>query len=220
MISYVEPDLSRDRDHGQPDSDAERLKIGDAAVRAVTEYEKRNGRDPVVMAEGNPGYDVISTTEGGANKRFIEVKGTDGEWDRMGVGLTKTQIELARQNRQFWLYVVEWARTEKPNVFAIPNPYDHIDQFRFDCGWKMFADGDAPEVSTAIPATAQVSVGDRVEFTQGDVTVIGKVLEIKGLLRVVVIETEEGELIEMLPTNLIRPLRKDSNGTDDTRAER
>jgi len=220
MISYVEPDLSRDRDHGQPDSDAERLKIVDAAVRAVTEYEKRNGRDPVVMAEGNPGYDVISTTEGGANKRFIEVKGTDGEWDRMGVGLTKTQIELARQNRQFWLYVVEWARTEKPNVFAIPNPYDHIDQFRFDCGWKMFADGDAPEVSTAIPATAQVSVGDRVEFTQGDVTVIGKVLEIKGLLRVVVIETEEGELIEMLPTNLIRPLRKDSNGTDDTRAER
>jgi hypothetical protein len=72
MVSYVEPNYSKDQRHEPQDSEAERLKIGDAAVRAVTEYEKKYGRVPIVMADGNPGYDVISTNEDGTNKRLIE----------------------------------------------------------------------------------------------------------------------------------------------------
>ena len=33
---------------------------------------------------------------------------------------TKPQFELAKDSRQFWLYVVEWARTEMATVYPIP----------------------------------------------------------------------------------------------------
>jgi len=95
--------------------DAEIEAIG---MRAATEYERSEGREPEDVAMQNLGYDIRSTGAGG-EVRYIEVKAraktgpivvTPNEW-----------LMAQRLRDEAWLYVVEHAATE-PALHAIQDP--------------------------------------------------------------------------------------------------
>ena len=220
IVTYLEPDssLRSGNQRKQPaDMDAERIAIGDGAEKAVVKYES-SAVALLYMQPGNRGYDVyVSTSPTSKQERYIEVKGTDGEWDRMGVGLTKPQFKLAKDSRQFWLYVVEWARTEMATVYPIPDPYSRIGQFRFDGGWKSLAEYDRSDTPTQPSQLVQANPSDCVEFTHMNELRVGTVREIKGALKLLVIEIDTGELVEKLPTSALRVLRETAYGTNDPR---
>lgn len=125
------------------------VQLGDAGVEAACAYERRHGRDPEVMGQTFPGYDITSRGPEPHGERYIEVKAVDGEWDELGVGLSHTQFETARKlGEQFWLYVVERANSANPRVIPIQNPAWQIEQYMFDAGWEAVA-----AVSEETPST-------------------------------------------------------------------
>jgi hypothetical protein len=161
------------------------------------------------MQSGNPGYDVyVSKGQTSEEERYIEVKGTDGEWDQMGVGLTKPQFEMAKDSRQFWLYIVEWVRTEKAAVYMIRDPYSRIGQFRFDSGWKSLAENEKSAAASAPSELPAVKLGDRVQFTHMSQPHVGTVRDVKGMLKLIVIEADTGEMVEKLPSSVLKVLRE------------
>jgi hypothetical protein len=206
VVTYVEPELPNAEDPGEQARDAERIAIGNAAELAVVNYELKHERTAVRMQPDNPGYDVyVSKGQSPEPERYIEVKGTDGEWDQVGVTLTKPQFEMAKDSKNYWLYVVEWARTGDPKVYPIRDPYSRIGQFRFDSGWKRLAESE--QLAVLLRPIA-VKPGDRVQFTHAAQEHTGTVRELKGALRLIVIETDTGELIEKLPTSPITLIRE------------
>ena len=123
------------------DGNERNLSIGDAAVSKVLRYEQDHGRSPEDQPHWNEGYDVESRDpESGQLLRHIEVKGTDGSWDRRGIPLSPAQFRFGLQNEEtFWLYVVEHARDpEHAKVWPLRNPLSRVTQFRLDEGWKKF----------------------------------------------------------------------------------
>ena len=58
-------------------------------MQRVLEYEVKAERNPTCMPHNNPGYDVESRSDVGEVLRYIEVKGTEGEWAEAGVPLTQ-----------------------------------------------------------------------------------------------------------------------------------
>ncbi len=142
LISYV----SGPRDDTMPDDtnlegSEQRRLIGDAAVKAVIDYELRNGRNAKSMDHTNRGYDVLSGSDG--EKRYIEVKGTEGVWGERGITLTPAQFNFKKENPEldFWLYVVENVFID-PRIYMIQNPSSKVDRFAFDSGWKQVAERD------------------------------------------------------------------------------
>lgn len=166
MRSYVEHSLNhqegeRQRTQAQED--------GAAAEERVVEWEQKHGRSAIRLGGNNPGYDITSKSKDGADDRYIEVKSIAGEWGGTGVRLTPTQFAYAEQlGENYWLYVVEDAKTEKPIIHAIQNPAAHISAFCFDCGWRDIAEATA----TAKPPSLFIpEVGDTVFFDDDEVVV-------------------------------------------------
>jgi len=115
---------------------AERDAIGDAAEKYVCIQEEKNGRKAMRMPPKHEGYDIESTDPKTGDIRFIEVKGIDGLWGDRGVGVSSPQYKMAREKKgSYWLYVVECARTERPQVHRINNPAGAITEYRFDSNW-------------------------------------------------------------------------------------
>ena len=132
--TYIE---SKGREETDPQGAAKRQEVDVAAVRAVVEYERRHGHEPVVMHHQNPGFDVRS------GDRLIEVKGLSGLWSERGVGLTQREFETAWNEKfSFWLYVVETAVTN-PRIYCIKDPAGRANQFFFDDGWKGVDESEA-----------------------------------------------------------------------------
>jgi len=98
--------------------------VDQAGIQRVVAAERDAERHPEVMPHYNPGFDIISRDDSGWILRHIEVKSTSGPWDDMGVGLSRTQFDFARQNREtFWLYVVEYALDDQQaRVLRIADP--------------------------------------------------------------------------------------------------
>lgn len=148
-ISYVSP-----QNHSGDEADADArstsrdgtkpMSIAQAAVNAVMAHERARGRQPEEAAHNNPGWDVRS--DGPSGTRWIEVKGVEGEWDADGVALSATQFTDATgaYGDRFWLYVVEHATDrDRQGLWCIQNPYEKVTQFRFDHGWRAWADETA-----------------------------------------------------------------------------
>lgn len=178
LVSYVVSvsGTSNARTASDKEEDAS-IRIGDAAVKHVIEYESRRGRAAKSMAQTNPGYDVVS--EGGGAARYIEVKGTQFTWGELGVGLTPTQLHYSadNQDRDFWLYVVENVFTDKPTIYEIHNPKEKIGRFMFDGGWKQIADrAETLEISVSKKSV----VGSKIVLNGN---VVGVVEEVKSFGR-------------------------------------
>lgn len=132
-------------------------RIDAAAIAAVKAYEKKHHRDAEEQAHNHPGFDIVSADAAGA-RRLIEVKGLDNAWNDRGVKLTRTQFANAqRHGDTYWLYVVEHALdSELQRVHAIRNPFQKVEEYWFDGGWR-----DVVEES-ASGRDAQVREGARV----------------------------------------------------------
>lgn len=164
MRSYVEHSVDR-RERERQRSEAR--AAGDAAEDIVVVWEQKAGREAKRLGGNNPGYDIISKAADGAETRYIEVKSIAGAWGGAGVRLTPTQFVHAEElGDEYWLYVVEDAKTDRPIVHAIQNPAAHISAFCFDCGWREIA-----ETKTKPPSTFDPKVGDTVLFDDQEVVV-------------------------------------------------
>ncbi len=100
-------------------SDREIEAIG---MREAMEYERQQGREPVDVSDQNCGYDIRSEAPDGS-VRYIEVKARA----RTGpVVLTPNEWMMARRlGDEYWLYIVENARTE-PTLHAVQNPAHNL----------------------------------------------------------------------------------------------
>jgi hypothetical protein len=166
MRSYVEHSVDR-RERERQRSEAR--AAGDAAEDIVVGWEQKAGREAKRLGGNNPGYDIVSKATDGAETRYIEVKSIAGAWGGAGVRLTPTQFVHAEElGDEYWLYVVEDAKTERPIVHAIQNPAAHISAFCFDCGWREIAEA---ETAKNPPSTFAPKVGDTVLFDNHEVVV-------------------------------------------------
>lgn len=132
---YVVGDSDDDTDGG---SDTERIsEIDRAGVDRVLAYERSAGRNPRGMPHHHPGYDVESLDEYGGITRYIEVKSTAGEWGIRGVKVSDVQFRKAQElGPLYWLYVVEYADSDAPQVYPIQDPASNVNGFIYDGGWR------------------------------------------------------------------------------------
>jgi hypothetical protein len=143
-VTYVVP---KDPPPAEPPdgsgSDGANREIEEAGVRRVKWSEEADGRIVLVMPPNNPGYDMESRViEGGDIERYIEVKSLSESWGADGVGLTATEFERARAlGERYWLYVVERAKSDAPEIYRIQDPARKANWFFFDRGWSQVADG-------------------------------------------------------------------------------
>ena len=160
LRTYVRPKT------GQPtESDAEGLRhrraVEAASRKIVCDWELKHGRQPEELEQGHPGYDIVSTNPRTGEQRLIEVKGIDGEWNRTGVGVTRTEFSNAQHfGGKYWLYVVEWALDPaSARVRSIKNPATRVEEFMFDSGWKDLAEGDQGDPKDAFVPGARGEFG-------------------------------------------------------------
>ncbi len=146
MRSYVSENAERaDQAEATDDGRTEIDRLVDAAaVEAVLVFEAAGGRHAVEQHHGNPGYDVVSSSAQGP-RRLIEVKGINGDWDGLGVKLSKVQYRCAQENpEEFWLYVVENALDpSRRHVRPLPDPFSRVDEYWFDGEWRKTCEAGA-----------------------------------------------------------------------------
>ena len=138
LLSYVGRLSENTKDNENTSNREYNLRIEALAREAVCNYEKKHGRIPTQMAQTNPGYDIKSDDPLTGEKRIIEVKGVNGEWNVTGVGLSKLQFSNAQDfGDDYWLYAVEFVSdpTNK-RIHPIQNPANKITSFMFDGNWR------------------------------------------------------------------------------------
>lgn len=116
-----------------------------AAIAGVIRRERHRKCLVERKPQNHPGFDLISVSKETGETRYIEVKGTKGNWTNQGVKLSLTQINNAKEHRDmYWLYVVEHA--QDPNnreISPIRNPFSKTDfGFWFGKKWKELAESD------------------------------------------------------------------------------
>ncbi|MEP0952377.1 MAG: DUF3883 domain-containing protein [Marinobacter sp.] len=140
LISYVQ---KHDAAEQSSEDDAGQVRERNLAIEivsraAVCEFEKKRGRIPEEMAQTHPGYDIESVDPETGEDRLIEVKGINGEWNRIGVGLSRLQFSNAQDyGDRYWLYVVEFVSDpENIRVHPIQSPASQVSSFMFDGNWR------------------------------------------------------------------------------------
>jgi hypothetical protein len=86
--------------------------IEDAAVSWVMDYERSKGREPTDTRYTGAPADIESTN------RIIEVKAFGRSNRGYDLWLEPRQVEEARRNPDFYLYVVENVRQGDPSAFT------------------------------------------------------------------------------------------------------
>jgi sacsin len=210
IVTYVEGTRTDAEDHEPRDSEAD--AIGDAAVDYVFGIEERAGRQPVKMHHDNEGFDILAKDADG-QPRYIEVKGIDGAWGEVGVGVTRPQFLYAqRERKRFWLYVVENARSESPTLHCINDPATKVTQYRLDAGWKSLAANTSPHEGSP----SQPVAGMRVSFVDGSgTTVSGTVTDVEhsGVIVRLSIRTDAGTEIKRFFSSSMRFSEPDGGGS-------
>lgn len=139
LLSYVRQKQEGESETNGQDSPSEHnLAVEVVARSAVCAYEKERGRVAEQMAQTHPGYDIISRNPLTGEDRFIEVKGINGEWNQIGVGLSRLQFSNAQDyGDRYWLYVVEFVSDpEHIRVHPIRSPATQVTSFMFDGNWR------------------------------------------------------------------------------------
>jgi hypothetical protein len=83
---------------------------------------------------------------------LLRTKANEDVWGIDGVGLAATEFRKARElGDRYWLYVVEWATSDQPEMYRTRIPPPKANWFFFDRGWSQTAEprGDiSPEDGT------------------------------------------------------------------------
>ena len=134
------------------------------------------------------------------------------------MGVTRAQFLWAqRERKRFWLYVVEYARSESPILHCINDPAAQITQYRFDAGWKGLAAAGAPERTPSEPvAGMRVSYEDAGLIMSGTVTHV----ERKGLIVRLHIRTDSGAEVKKFINSSMRFTESEGKVADATNAAR
>jgi hypothetical protein len=142
IFSYVYPDdlTSASGDGKGEERQAHRTRVEMAGIKYVLQYEIDHRREPEEMPHFNPGFDIRSI-DGEGNARYIEVKALSGLWDGQNPAqMTHTEFEEARvKGDDYWLYVVELATSEEPQLHRIHNPVKWVQRYLLDHGWQPLA---------------------------------------------------------------------------------
>jgi hypothetical protein len=215
LISYARQrkmESDSDEDGAGAEEAEYKLAIEAASRAAVSAYEKNRGRETEEMPQTHPGFDILSRNVGSEEiERYIEVKGTSGEWNKRGVGLSRLQFNNAQElGDRFWLYVVEFALDEDAfRVHAIQSPARKVERFMFGGGWRDVA------VDEAADPTIGFVVGARIDCGLLGEGVIGDVQE-RGQSRLLIVQFDDGRK-SRLPLNLktMRIIEAD-DGDDDS----
>ena len=187
------------------------LAVEIEARKAVCDYEFLRGRIPQQMPQQHPGFDIVSVDSRTDDQRRIEVKALSGEWNKRGVGVSRTQFSNAEEfGPAYWVYVVEFSMDPKNRrIYAIQNPAFKVTEFMFDGNWRDVALKEMPD-----PAYAFVP-GVKVRHQlhgQGLITDI----EIRGATRMLRIDFEKGGM-RILPLNITAmEVLEDEDGSDHT----
>lgn len=140
---YVYPEPSN------PDKESyvENTEVEKSAIHWIRKREWEIFRDVEdaneLYGKNNPGFDLISRSPTNPKDvRYIEVKSLRGEWDSLGVYMSRTQLEFAIDyGAQVWLYVVEYAlNPERTRLHRIKDPWSNMGRFYFDDGWRVIAE--------------------------------------------------------------------------------
>jgi hypothetical protein len=87
--------------------------VEQAAIAFVVEYERARGREAHDTRSVGAAADLVS------GDRVIEVKAYGGSSRGSDLWLEVRQVEEARSNADFWLYVVENVKQGDPSVFRL-----------------------------------------------------------------------------------------------------
>ncbi|RKH12732.1 DUF3883 domain-containing protein [Corallococcus sp. CA053C] len=138
LRSYVHRDAQADYDTSTLDPEKAR-HVRREAVQRVIDWERKEGRDAVEVADPHLGYDLASS--GTQDSLLIKVKGLDGAWTARGVEVTRGEFQKALEaGSAWWLYVVEHALDPVlARVHALRNPFLEAFEHRFDQGWRVMA---------------------------------------------------------------------------------
>jgi hypothetical protein len=139
FISYV----AARPDDEEPDPDGldqeKRLALEARAIDFILSCEPEWKR----TLPNNPGFDLFQVDDKNREVRWCEVKAMTGSLHDRPVGLSHTQFKLAQKHGEsFWLYVVEYARTD-PRIVRIQDPAGKARTFTFDHGWIDVAELDS-----------------------------------------------------------------------------
>jgi len=197
LISYVRQRRLNQDEEGNKEDAAYKLSVEAASRELVCQYEIERGREPEEMPQTHPGYDVISRQINSDDiERYIEVKGTSGEWKDRGVSLSRRQFLEAQDNGdKFWLYVVEHAfEKELARVYVIQNPANIVDSFIYDGGWREVVVDENADPKKRFVEGVQI---------KHDFYGIGRILKVeeRGLTTLLHIDFMNGEK-NRLPLNL------------------
>jgi len=113
-VVQVLPVPERMEEPGGADEEIERI-----GMEVAMAYEREQGRRPTDVSSLNLGYDIRSEDSQG-NVRYIEVKARA----RTGaITLTANEWFMARRLQdEYWLYIVENAKSDNPELHTIQNP--------------------------------------------------------------------------------------------------
>lgn len=204
LLSYVagESTASDDDYPISDDESPETIQIGRAAESFVIEFEKQRGWSPCNMndkSENHQGYDIESTSPEG-RLIYIEVKGINGPWTNVGVGLSAAQFKYASIYKDdYYLYVVENALSpDNSKVYRIENPVQLVTKFQFDHGWKNIALTVTEEIIQPEPEIHHF-VGQRVKIVpMGNKEGIVREVTEKGKFMLLSITLDDGEEIQRM----------------------
>ncbi|MCG8014610.1 MAG: DUF3883 domain-containing protein [Candidatus Thiodiazotropha sp. 'RUGA'] len=213
LISYVKQRETDERDRESSEVDREYKLSIEVASRAIAcAYEKERGRDPEEMAQTHPGYDIVSRQIGHDEiDRYIEVKGTSGEWKNRGVSISRLQFSEAQNHGdKYWLYVVEHALDETcARIHAIQSPAMKVDSYMFDGEWRKVA------VDEAADPTLRYKEGKKIDCGLLGVGTIEKV-ENRGMTKSLLVDFGETKGKKYLALNLkTMTVIEEDDGPDD-----
>lgn len=115
------------------------ILLGDSGVNTVKaslELDLPSGYTIQKMPENNPGYDLKVLDSNGDVVRKIEVKTLSGEWGERGVGLSRTQVELALSDSTWSLIIVIGQNTDQTRFIELGNPFDKIEKYFLPNQWN------------------------------------------------------------------------------------
>lgn len=120
-------------------NDTEAQQVGDAGEISVEISLIQQGFQKVERLGGNnKGFD-IQYYDSDNQRVLVEVKSFKDAWEGSHVTMSSSQFEYARENREnYWLYIVEHALSDEPNILKICDPHSFFSSLELDSGWKDF----------------------------------------------------------------------------------
>lgn len=137
FFTYVGVEREAEED-ADPDrlAHSKRMDLERVAIKFILDVEP----DWQPTEVNNRGFDLYRGATIETATHWCEVKAMTGTLDDRDVGISSAQFKCARDHGDaYWLYIVERAGTDAPNLVRIQDPVGKAKTFTFDRGWRAVA---------------------------------------------------------------------------------